>query len=74
MARTDWAAPTNLNNYQEKRYQTRGMYLISKTTSVRLIIVPNICNPRCTFFPHLEFFPKEGFGQGVFNEAPQTHE
>jgi len=32
----------------------------------------NTCNPGCTFFPHLTFFPKEGFGQGVFNEAPQT--
>ena len=77
MARTEYvmmqkATLTSLNNYQEKRYQMHGMYLISNSTLVRLITVPNTYNPRCTFFPHLAFFPKDGFGQGVFNEAPQN--
>ena len=63
---------TNLNSYQAKRYQIHGTCPISNFTSVRILTVPNTCNPGCTLFPHLAFFPKKGFGQGVFNEAPQN--
>jgi len=64
-------ALTSLNNYQAKRYQIHEMCPISNFTSVRILTVPNTCNSGCTIFPHLAFFPKEGFNQGVFNEAPQ---
>jgi len=47
----------SLNSYQAKRYSIHGTYPISNFTSVKIPIVPNTCNPGCTLFHHLVFFP-----------------
>jgi len=58
MARTEYVnmleeERINLNNYQGKRYPIHGMCPISSFISVKGMY----CNPRCTLFPHLVFFP-----------------
>ena len=47
------------SNCLGKKYPLLGMWPISSFTSVKNMycIAPKTCNPACTLFPHLVFFP-----------------
>jgi len=48
-----------LSSCEGKKYPIHGMCPISSFTLFQNMycIAPNACNPRCTLFPHLVFFP-----------------
>jgi len=59
--------------YLGKKYPTLGMCPISSFTLVKRILynIETLITLGVLFFLTWSFFPKEGFGQGGFNEAPQ---
>jgi len=56
-----------------KKYPIHGMCPISSFTLVKHVLyhIETLVTLGVLFFLTRSFFPKEGFGRGGFNEAPQ---